>query len=116
MYGVVTRLLRDAGIQPRIQYQVTETSTLVTLVAGGLGVAVVPEPVSALALAGVTYRPLRPTTTIGLALAYRAGRSEPHLLRCLTVIRRLMAAQDVVLQDLSHRLGASGGQPKTTSL
>ncbi|MEV0688101.1 LysR substrate-binding domain-containing protein [Nocardia sp. NPDC050378] len=90
MYGVVTRLLRDAGIQPRIQYQVTETSTLVTLVAGGLGVAVVPEPVSALALAGVAYRPLRPTTTIGLALAYRAGRSEPHLLRCLTVIRRLV--------------------------
>ncbi|WP_063012710.1 LysR family transcriptional regulator [Nocardia kruczakiae] len=101
MYGVVMRMLRDAGIQPRIRYQVGETSTLVTLVAGGLGVAIVPAPVSALALDGVTYRPLRPTTTVGLALAYRAGRTEPHLTRSLDVIKRLTATKDVPSQHLS---------------
>ncbi|MDR7172354.1 DNA-binding transcriptional LysR family regulator [Nocardia kruczakiae] len=101
MYGVVMRMLRDAGIQPRIRYQVGETSTLVTLVAGGLGVAIVPAPVSALALDGVTYRSLRPTTTVGLALAYRAGRTEPHLTRSLDVIKRLTATKDVPSQHLS---------------
>ena len=91
MYGVVLRLLHDAGVEPRIRHEVGETSTLITLVAGGLGVAMVPEPVTALALDGVAYRPLvRPAATVELALAHRADRSEPHLLRTLEVIRRVV--------------------------
>jgi len=90
MYDVVLRLLRDVGIEPTIRHEVGETSTLITLVAGGLGVAVVPEPVTSLALDGVVYRPLvRPATTVELAVAYRAERSEPHLARTVEVIRRM---------------------------
>lgn len=90
MYDVVLRLLRDAGVEPRIRHEVGETSTLVTLVAGGLGAAVVPEPVTALALAGVAYRPLvRPAATVELAVAHRSDRKEPHLLRTVEVIRQL---------------------------
>lgn len=88
MYGIVLGLFRDAGLEPRIRHEVGETSTLITLVAGGLGVAVVPEPVTALALDGVVYRPLvRPAAAIDLALAHRLDRSEAHLLRALAVIR-----------------------------
>lgn len=91
MYDVVRRLFADAGLAPRIRHEVGETSTLVTLVAGGLGVAVVPEPVSALALTGVAYRPLvRPTHRVGLAAAHRADRTEPHLLRTLAVVTELV--------------------------
>lgn len=90
MYGVVLGLLRDAGIDPHIRHEVGETSTLVTLVAGGLGLAVVPEPVTALALAGVAYRPLiRPATTVDLAVAHRSDQREPHLGRTIDVIRRM---------------------------
>ncbi|GAA1647541.1 LysR substrate-binding domain-containing protein [Actinoplanes couchii] len=90
MYGVVLGLFRDAGIEPRIRHEVGETSTLITLVAGGLGVAVVPAPVTALALEGVVYRPLTtPAITVDLALAHRSDRSEPHLTRTLTLIRNL---------------------------
>jgi DNA-binding transcriptional LysR family regulator len=90
MYDVVLRLLHDAGIEPHIRHQVGETSTLVTLVAGGLGVAIVPEPVSALRLEGVVYRPLvRPAQTVPLAVAHRADRDEPHLTRAVGVIRQL---------------------------
>lgn len=88
MYDVVQRLLRDAGIAAKVRHEVGETSTLITLVAGGLGAAIVPEPVTALALDGVVYRRLvRPVTTVELALAYRADRSEPHLARAVDVIR-----------------------------
>lgn len=88
MYDVVRRLFADAGEAPRIRHEVGETSTLVTLVAGGLGVAVVPQPVSALALAGVTYVPLvRPVANIELAVAHRTDRTEPHLLRTVALIR-----------------------------
>lgn len=90
MYGVVLGLLRDAGVDPHIRHEVGETSTLITLVAGGLGVAVVPEPVTALALAGVVYRPLvRPAATVDLAVAHRSDRTEPHLTRTIGVIRRM---------------------------
>ncbi|MER6539704.1 LysR family substrate-binding domain-containing protein [Streptomyces sp900105755] len=72
MHDVVFGLLRDAGVERRIRHEVKETSTLVTLVAGGgLGAAVVPEPVTALALSGVVYLPLLPAGTI------RPGRGVP---------------------------------------
>jgi DNA-binding transcriptional LysR family regulator len=91
MYDVVLGLLRDAGVEPRIRHEVGETSTLITLVAGGLGAAVVPEPVTALALDGVAFRPLaRPTVHVDLALAHRTGRTEPHLARAVSVIRRIV--------------------------
>jgi Transcriptional regulator len=90
MYDVVLGLLRDAGIEPHIRHEVGETSTLVTLVAGGLGVAIVPEPVSALHLEGVVYRPIvQPAATVELAVAHRADRDEPHLARTIDVIRAL---------------------------
>lgn len=92
MYGVVQGLLTEAGITPHIRHEVGETSTLITLVAGGLGVAVVPEPVTALPLAGVAYRPLvRPATTVALAVAHRSDRHEPHLQRTLAVIGALVS-------------------------
>lgn len=90
MHEVVLGVLREAGVEPHIRHEVGETSTLITLVAGGLGVAVVPEPVTALALAGVVYRPLvSPAAAIELAVAHRADRDEPHLARTIEVIRGL---------------------------
>lgn len=91
MYDVVLGLLRDAGVEPRIRHEVGETSTLVTLVAGGLGAAVVPEPVTVLALDGVTFRPLvRPAVDVELAIAHRTDRTEPHLARAVTVIQQIV--------------------------
>ena len=63
----------EAGFRPRIRHEVAETSTLVTFVAAGLGVAVVPEPVGTLGVPGVTYRPLSPAGA-GVELATGSGR------------------------------------------
>jgi DNA-binding transcriptional LysR family regulator len=91
MYDVVVGLLRTAGVEPHIRHEVGETSTLVTLVAGGLGVAIVPEPVKALSLEGIVYRPLMdPPSTVELAIAHRTGRAEPHLTRTIALIRQLV--------------------------
>ncbi|MEV5354929.1 LysR substrate-binding domain-containing protein [Streptomyces sp. NPDC052693] len=91
MYDIVLGLFRDAGIDVHVRHEVGETSTLITLVAGGLGVAIVPEPVTALSLDGVAYRPLvRPTATVDLAVAHRTDRTEPHLARTIEVIRRVV--------------------------
>jgi DNA-binding transcriptional LysR family regulator len=90
MYDVVLRVLRDAGVEPRIRHEVGETSTLLTLVAGGLGVAIVPEPVTALALDGIVYLPLIGTDArVELAAAHRAERDEPHLRRAVGIIKAM---------------------------
>ena len=73
-----------------IRHEVGETSTLVTLVAGGLGVAIAPAAVQALALDGVTHRPLvRPAATIGLSAAVRRGDVRPHLERTVRTLQDL---------------------------
>jgi hypothetical protein len=54
-------------------------------------VASVPEPVTALALVGVAFRPLvQPAASVELAVAHRTDRTEPHLRRTVEVIRALV--------------------------
>ncbi len=91
MSETVIRLCRAAGFEPRIRHEVDETTTLVTLVAGGLGAGIVPEPVSALRLDGVAYRSLTDrAATTELAVAHLADRREPHLQRAVEAVTRLV--------------------------
>ncbi|MFC0240419.1 LysR family transcriptional regulator [Rhodopseudomonas telluris] len=48
----------EAGFAPRITHQVVESASLTSLVAAGLGVAIIPEFVSKLAHQDVVYRPI----------------------------------------------------------
>jgi len=83
----------DAGFVPRIRHEVTETSTLVTMVAAGLGVALVPAPTAALAVAGVRYLPVTPASLgVDLLAAWSAGRHSPTVARTVAVLQRLSAA------------------------
>jgi DNA-binding transcriptional LysR family regulator len=91
MYSVLTALCADAGFVPRVRHEVEETSTLVTLVAAGLGVAVVPEPTAALDIAGVRYRPLVPDRLGVDLVAARVGvASSPLIERVLAVLRQVL--------------------------
>ena len=92
MYGAVVGLHRDAGFEPAIRHEVAETSTLVTFVAAALGVAIVPEPVSALVVAGTIYRPLANPARIELVAATRANDDAALLARTLRVLRRQFEA------------------------
>ncbi len=86
MYDAVDDAVPDAGFEPRIRHEVAETSTLVTFVAAGLGVAVVPEPISALVVAGTVYRPLVTRSRMELVAATRAGDDSALLARTLRVL------------------------------
>ncbi|MEU7478276.1 LysR substrate-binding domain-containing protein [Lentzea sp. NPDC042327] len=89
MHGIVARLCRAAGFEPRVRHEVSETSTLVTFVASGLGVAVVPEPVAELGVTGTVYRPLTGEHRIDLAAAVRVDDDSPVLARALAVLGEL---------------------------
>lgn len=93
MHGAVEVLCREAGFVPRIRHEVAETSTLVTLVAAGLGAAVVPEPVSRLGVPGVTYRPLSGRDAhVDLAAAVRAADRSVALARALELLGPVVRA------------------------
>ncbi len=89
MGDLVTTLSAAAGFRPRIRQEVEETSTLVTLVAAGLGVAIVPAPTRALDLGGIAYRPLEPDDLgVDLWVAYREVAS-PVVGRAVEILHRL---------------------------
>lgn len=90
MHSLLDAVCADAGFVPRVRHEVQETSTLVTLVAAGLGVAIVPEPTAALDIAGVCYRSLRPATLgVDLAAAYAGETAPPVLGKVLSVLREV---------------------------
>jgi DNA-binding transcriptional LysR family regulator len=70
-------------------HEVAETSTLVTFVAAGLGLAVVPEPTAALNVPGIVYVPLVGTPGVDLVAATRTGDDNPVLARALATLADL---------------------------
>jgi len=89
MNAMIQELFDAAGIRSHIAHEVAETSTLVTFVAAGLGVAIVPEPTAALAVPGVVYVPLTGTPGVELVAATRAGDESPLLTRALAILAGL---------------------------
>ena len=82
VYEAVIDACQRAGFVPGSVHEVSETSTLVSFVAAGLGVALVPASVQHLRITGATYLPLAGTTReVELALAVRAGETAPLVAR-----------------------------------
>ncbi|HKP42226.1 LysR substrate-binding domain-containing protein [Mycobacterium sp.] len=92
MNSVLMAMCADAGFVPRVRHEVEETSTLVTLVAAGLGVAVVPEPTAALDVAGVCYRRLSPARLgVDLAVGRAVLANSPLIENALSTLRKVAA-------------------------
>jgi DNA-binding transcriptional LysR family regulator len=93
MYDTVIQACRSVGFLPAQVVEVRETATLVTFVAAGIGVALVPEPVRSLALEGVVFRPLTDVDqTTDLALATRSGELSATVAHVVDVIEAVTAA------------------------
>ena len=78
VYDTVVDACRKAGFEPVISQFAPHYSTIVNLVAAGLGVSTVPASMMQVRVTGVAYRPIAgqsPTTR--LALAFRRGETSP---------------------------------------
>lgn len=96
MSALVTEMCLAEGFSPRIRHEVEETSTLVTMVAAGLGVAVVPEPTAALGVRGVVYRPVSTRrAAIDLLVAVRNGDTSPLIANALAIVRANAGGTDL---------------------
>jgi DNA-binding transcriptional LysR family regulator len=82
----------EAGFIPRISQQVVEAYSLTSLVAGGLGVALVPESVRHLSRRGVIYRPLcEPAPAADVKMVFRPD-GNPVVARFVELARKLLLA------------------------
>jgi DNA-binding transcriptional LysR family regulator len=96
MHDAVEAACRKAGFTPVVVQEVAETATLVSLVAAGIGVALVPASVQHLRITGTTYRPLAGSTEeVALAVASRANDPNPVVGRFLGRVRALVGQRPV---------------------
>jgi DNA-binding transcriptional LysR family regulator len=94
---VNTAVLRScwaAGFAPRVEHESGGTAVQLALVAGGLGVAVVPASARALPLAGVVFRDLPGAESVELALAWRQDADSPLVRRVLDALSGLFEHHD----------------------
>jgi DNA-binding transcriptional LysR family regulator len=78
LYDHVVGLCRRAGFSPRVEQEAIQMQTIVSLVAAGMGVALVPASLLKLRRAGVRYRPLAERSpTVEIGVAWRPGASSP---------------------------------------
>jgi DNA-binding transcriptional LysR family regulator len=72
----------------RVEIEAAETASLVSFVAAGLSVSLVPASVRHMTVEGAVYRPVaRDASTVELAVAWRHDDATPVLQRALGVLR-----------------------------
>lgn len=82
----VTAACRRAGFHPKILQTVERGYTILGLVAGNCGVALVPESLKALPHPGIVFRRLVEPPAADLFVAWRAGAAHPQLAQFLETI------------------------------
>ncbi|CAM0998731.1 LysR family transcriptional regulator [Rhodanobacter sp. Root179] len=93
LYDRLVKLATRAGFQPTIIQHAQQVNGLLALVAGGLGLALVPASMRAVRLAGVSYVPLEDADAyLLLALASRVDDTSPVLQQFLATVTEMVIA------------------------
>jgi DNA-binding transcriptional LysR family regulator len=88
LFAGLASTMGEAGGIPDDVLEVAEMQTIISLVAGGFGVSLVPESVGQIDRSGVAFRAIAgQTPMIELALAWRAGSASPVLEAFLAMAR-----------------------------
>jgi DNA-binding transcriptional LysR family regulator len=78
LYSEIVDACRAAGFQPILAQSAPQVSSVINLVAAGLGVSIVPASLSQVQVKGVRYLDIRPPTPVArLVLACRADNASP---------------------------------------
>ncbi|MFZ5827780.1 MAG: LysR substrate-binding domain-containing protein [Bacillota bacterium] len=86
LYGQILDGCRQAGFTPRVVQEAVQMETLLSLVAGAVGVTLAPASVLALGRPGVVCLPLDRSPVLHLAAAWRTGEQRAVLQRALALM------------------------------
>lgn len=80
LYDLIIGSCRRAGFAPRIDQEAVQMQTIVSLVAAGMGVALVPASLQHLRRTGVAYRPLQDKTPpVEIGLVWNTSDESPSV-------------------------------------
>jgi DNA-binding transcriptional LysR family regulator len=89
IYWQVMDLCTNAGFRPRVVREVLESSTMIGLVAAGVGIAIVPADMNCIQFSGVVYREIADAGAhTSLFIAKREGDRNEHLLSLCRLLRQ----------------------------
>jgi DNA-binding transcriptional LysR family regulator len=95
LYWHVLDLCAKAGFRPRVVKEVAEPTTIVGLVAAGIGLAIVPADTRYIQLDGVAFVRLQdPAAVSTLYLSYRKNDDDPHLRALVATLRERTSSAD----------------------
>ncbi len=98
-YDQFIRICARAGFSPQIVQEARTTPTIVNLVAGGMGVSLLPSSLQSLRRRGVVYRPLKaPVPTTEMAVIWRPDDNSRTLLSFLAIISEVAAGGEARAQ------------------
>ena len=93
LYDQIVGLCRRAGFSPRVEQEAIQMQTIVSLVAAGMGVALVPASLLSMRRTGVAYRPLAErSATVEVGVVWRRGEGSPAA-RAFVATARTWAAR-----------------------
>ena len=96
LYDAIVTACHAAGFTPNVVQEAPRLPSTLSLVAAGLGISLVPASMQRIAMAGVSFRPLRdaPSLSAPLHLALRRAALSPTAARFRETVRHLAAAQE----------------------
>jgi DNA-binding transcriptional LysR family regulator len=93
LYRQIERFFERENFRPRVASEAVQLQTIVALVAGGVGVAIVPSSPGDFRVEGIVYKPLSGCPpTIEIVAAWRAGDRSPVLKNFLDSVRKFSPA------------------------
>ncbi|NJN88692.1 MAG: LysR family substrate-binding domain-containing protein, partial [Leptolyngbyaceae cyanobacterium SL_7_1] len=93
LYDQIISLCQQANFSPRVAQEAIQMQTIISLVAAGMGVAIVPLSLQNLQRTGVVYKSLRePTPEATIAIAWRHQETSAALQRFLEVAQQVVQA------------------------
>lgn len=88
MFDQIIEALRGAGVAPKVRYQPDQMMTVLTWVAAGAGIGLVPGCVARLAFAGVEFREITPSAgPLPLVMVHRRGDESPTVAAFVEQVR-----------------------------
>ncbi len=89
LYDLIISLCQQADFSPKVTQEAIQMQTIVSLVAGGMGVAIVPESLQNLQRTGVVYKSLQePTPQVAIVMIWRRNDTSPTVQRFLEIVRQ----------------------------
>jgi DNA-binding transcriptional LysR family regulator len=80
LYDLIITLCQQTGFNPKVSQEAIQMQTIVSLVAAGMGIAIVPESLQNLQRTGVVYKTLQQTTPkVAIAMIWRKHQISPIL-------------------------------------